>query len=149
MSKQYTVTEQTCRGTVNAFFTHFGEGDLQALIDLFSETVEFQVFGAPNVPWTGPRSTKKEIGEFFPLFGKHLTPPEEFTITSTLIDDEDAVVIGRNVFQVIATGKKFTNNFAIHFTVTDGKIVRYHMYEDSYAISVAFSSQSQPDVPVL
>lgn len=140
VSKQYTATEQTSRDTVNSFFTHFEEGNLPALIDLFSETVDFHVFGAPNVPWAGFRSTKTEIGEFFPLFGKHLGPPEEFVISSTLIDGEDAVVIGRNVFEVVSTGKKFTNNFAIHFTITDGKIARYHMHEDSYAISAAFPS---------
>jgi ketosteroid isomerase-like protein len=49
-------------------------------------------------------------------------------------------VTGHCVFGVLSTGKKFTNAFALHFTVTDGKIVRYHMYEDSHAISAAFAA---------
>jgi ketosteroid isomerase-like protein len=43
---------------------------------------------------------------------------------------------------VRATGRTFTNDFALHITVTDGLITAYHMYEDSHAISAAF-----PPVP--
>lgn len=133
-------TEQSTRGTVDAFFNHFGAGEFSALVDLFAEQVDFDVAGASNVPWTGTRSNKKEVSEFFPLFSKYLTAPEEFNLSTIIVDGEHAVATGRNVFGVLATGKKFTNDFAIHFTVSNGKIIRYHMYEDSHAISAAFTA---------
>jgi ketosteroid isomerase-like protein len=135
-----TATQGTTRETVDAFFTHFGSGDLPALLELFDDQVDLKVNGASRVPWTGPRSNKEELAEFFGLFGKHLTGAEEFALNITIVDGEHAVVTGRCVFGVLSTGKKFTNEFALHFTVTAGKIVRYHMYEDSHAISEAFTA---------
>jgi ketosteroid isomerase-like protein len=135
-----TATQLTTRETVDSFFARFGAGDLPALLDLFAEQVDFRVSGAPNVPWAGHRSSKEEIAEFFGLFGKHLTAPETFALDTTIVDGEHAVVTGNCVFGVLSTGKTFTNDFALHFTVTAGKIVRYHMYEDSHAISMAFTA---------
>lgn len=135
-----TAIQPTTRETVDAFFTRFGASDVPAMLDLFAERVDFNVAGAPNVPWAGRRSSKDEIAEFFGLFGKHLTSAEEFALNTTIVEGEHAVVTGRCVFGVLSTGKKFTNDFALHFTVTAGKIVRYDMYENSHAISAAFTT---------
>ena len=135
-----TAATRTTDETVDAFFAAFGAGDGQALLDQFADTVDFHVGGSPNVPWAGSRSTKDEIGEFFGLFPQLLSGPESFEITTRVTQGEDAVVIANCVFEVIATKKKFTNRYALHFTVTDGRIVRYHMYEDSYAIHEAFTA---------
>ncbi|GAB3661939.1 hypothetical protein GCM10027589_24570 [Actinocorallia lasiicapitis] len=128
----------TTRETVETFFARFGAG-APDLLDLFADTVDFDVPGAPTVPWTGPRTTKAEVAGFFPLFGEYLTPAEEFTLTGVLVDGDDAVATGRCVFGVISTGKTFTNAFALHFTIDNGKIIRYHMHEDSHAIATAFA----------
>lgn len=135
-----TDTKTTTTGTVDAFFAAFAAGDTDGLLELFAERVDFNVAGAPNVPWTGVRSTKKEIAEFFGMFGKLLTPPESFAITARITEGNDAVVIANCVFGVLATGKTFSNRYALHFTVIDGRIARYHMYEDSYAIYEAFTA---------
>jgi len=124
---------------VDSFFTRFGAGDIPGLLDLFADRIDFSVNGAPNIPWAGQRSERAELTEFFQSFGAVLTPPEEFTINTRVVEGDNAVVLGRNRFEVLATGKKFTNDFALHFTVEGGKITGYHMYEDSYAISSAFT----------
>ncbi|TDU04085.1 hypothetical protein EDD99_2539 [Streptomyces sp. 846.5] len=126
--------------TIDAFFENFGAGNLPALLDLFADTVDFNVAGAPNIPWAGRRSGRAEIAEFFGLFGEVLTPAESFAVNGRLVDGADGVVFATCVFGVLATGKKFTNSYALHVTVTDGRIVRYHMYEDSYAIAEAFAA---------
>jgi ketosteroid isomerase-like protein len=133
------ATAQTTHEIVDAFFARFGGGDLPGLLDLFADKVDFSVPGAPNVPWTGTRSGKDEIEDFFTTLGRELGPAEEFTIGTTVIQDGHAVVTGRCRFTVLSTGKPFVNEFALHFTVADAKIVGYRMYEDSHAISAAFT----------
>ncbi|MFH8562652.1 nuclear transport factor 2 family protein [Streptomyces sp. NPDC017988] len=135
-----TDTLKSTADTVDAFFEAFGSGNQSALLDLFADKVDFTVAGAPNVPWAGSRSTKEEIAEFFGLFGQVLTPPESFALTGRVTEGEHAVVFATCVFGVLATGKKFTNSYALHFTVVDGRIVGYRMYEDSYAIHEAFTA---------
>jgi ketosteroid isomerase-like protein len=130
-------TQQT-KDTVDAFFAGFGAGDLPATLELFTDRVDFRVSGDSRVPWTGERSSKDEIKEFFGMFGTLLTAPESFEITGTIVQDGDAVVLADCVFGVVETGKKFHNRYALHFGVEDGRITRYHMYEDSFAIAEAF-----------
>ncbi|MGP3989285.1 nuclear transport factor 2 family protein [Streptomyces sp. 3N207] len=135
-----TTAPATTREVVDAFFARFGAGDMPALLDLFADGVDFHVGGADNVPWAGDRTSKDEIAAFFASFGEHLTPAEEYAVTTTVIDGDHAVVIGHNRFGVLATGKTFTNHFALHITAVDGKITGYRMYEDSHAISEAFTA---------
>lgn len=125
---------------VDEFFTNFGAGNMTALLGQFADEVDFRVNGAANVPWAGKRSSRAEIEEFFGIFPQVLTAPEAFEITGKIAQGDDAVVFATCVFGVKATGKKFTNSYALHFTVTDGKISRYHMYEDSHAIAEAFAA---------
>lgn len=132
-----TMTTST-NDIVDAFFTHFGAGDTEALLNLFADDVDFRVNGAANIPWAGTRSNKTEIGEFFGVFPEVLTAPDEFELTGRIVQDSDAAVFARCIFGVKATGKKFENAYALHFTIADDKIVRYHMYEDSHAIAQAF-----------
>ncbi|MGW8768549.1 nuclear transport factor 2 family protein [Streptomyces sp. NPDC055815] len=127
------------RDVVDAFFARFGEGDMPALLDLFADGVDFHVAGAPNIPWAGSRTSMDAIAAFFASFGQHLTPAEEYVVATTVVDGAHAVVIGHNRFGVLTTGKTFTNHFALHLTVADGKITGYRMFEDSHAISEAFT----------
>ncbi|MEO3975631.1 nuclear transport factor 2 family protein [Streptomyces sp. CAU 1734] len=132
-------TSARTRDLVDAFFTRFGEGDLPALLDLFDDGVDFRVAGAPHVPWTGDRTGRDEIAAFFASFGRHLTPAIEYVVATTVVDGDHAVVIGHNRFGVLATGRIFTNHFALHITAADGRITGYRMYEDSHAIAEAFA----------
>ncbi len=131
----------SARSIVDAFLARFGSGDLPGLLELFADRVDFSVPGASNVPWTGNRSTKAEVTDFFTLLMTGgLTEAEAFDVDDTIVDGENVVIAGRSRFRVVATDKHFDNSFAIVFTVIDGLIARYHMHEDSHAISVAFTA---------
>ncbi|MGP3971211.1 nuclear transport factor 2 family protein [Streptomyces sp. 6N223] len=138
-----TTAVPTAREVVTSFFDRYGSGDIAGALDLFAEHVDFRVGGAANVPWVGGRSTKDEIADFFAVLGQELSPAEEFIIHTTVAEGQHVVVLGRSRFEVRATGRTFTNDFALHISVTDSGITVYHMYEDSHAISSAF-----PPAPV-
>ncbi|MEV7973959.1 nuclear transport factor 2 family protein [Cellulomonas sp. NPDC089187] len=132
------MTMTTAEAT-GALLQHYGAGELDALMDLFADTVDLDVPGAPHVPWTGARSDKAGARAFFDLLiNGGLTEPEAFDVHHIVVDGDQAVVLGRSRFRVTSTGRSFDNPFAIHVTVQDGKVVRYHMHEESYAIAEAF-----------
>jgi ketosteroid isomerase-like protein len=134
-----TNEHKPIQAVLDSFFEKFGKGDLPGLLELFAGTVDFNVSGSPNVPWTGRRSTRVEISQFFQILPKELAGPERFALKARLVDGTDAVVIAESVWRVLSTGKIFTSAYALHLTVEDGRITRYHMYEDSYAIAQAFT----------
>lgn len=131
------MSSRTTRETVDAFFAAFGAGDLHAVKSLFAPSFSFTVHGSPAVPWTGIRHHPDDLDEFFAAFAA-LGQAEEYTILHILTEDENAVALGRNRFPVLVTGKTFTNDFALHFTVQNGLITGYQMYENSYAVHHAF-----------
>ncbi|MET9967021.1 nuclear transport factor 2 family protein [Streptomyces sp. NPDC006356] len=135
-----TTATPTAGEVVASFFDRYGSGDIAGALDLFAEHVDFRVGGAANVPWAGGRSTKEEVADFFAVVGRVLSPAEEFTIHTTVAEGQHVVVLGRSRFGVRATDRTFTNDFALHITVTGSRITVYHMYEDSHAISSAFPS---------
>src|SRR4051794_10933013 len=134
-----TATTTSTDEVVDTFFTAFGSGDSETLLGLFSTPTDLRANGAPNVPWAGSHATSDEVAGFFGSFGTELDF-ESFDLHQRLSDGADAVAFATAVFRVKATGKKFTNDLAIHFTVADGKITRYHVYEDSFAIHEAFNA---------
>ncbi|MEV5509467.1 nuclear transport factor 2 family protein [Streptomyces orinoci] len=125
------------RTVIDEFFRRVGNGDIAGLGEFFAETVDLNVYGAEEVPWTGRRTTKAEAVAFFKTLPEYLQP-QEFSVAKVFIDGEDAVVLGRMVQKVKPTGLLFDSPFAFHFTVVDGKITRYIAYEDSLALARSF-----------
>ncbi|RLV10086.1 hypothetical protein CTZ27_02300 [Streptomyces griseocarneus] len=127
------------RAVVDEFYRRVGSGDITTLGELFADEVDWYVYGAEEVPWTGRRSTRAEAVEFFRTLPDQLEP-QEYTVSRILVDGEDAVALGHMRQIVKATGEIFDSPFAFHFTVVAGKITRYIPYEDSLALARAFGA---------
>ncbi|WP_308011877.1 nuclear transport factor 2 family protein [Actinacidiphila acidipaludis] len=125
---------------VQGFFTAFGSGDLDSLLALFADEVDWDVPGAPSVPWTGRRTTKAELAEFFAVAGQEVAATEEFAVDTVVAQGVTAVALGRFTHVIRRTGKKFSSQFALHVTVADGRITLYHMFEDGHAAAEAFAA---------
>lgn len=130
------VTSRTPSQLVTELFHHVATDDVSAAAALFADSVDFAVPAAPGVPWIPAVDSPEGMAEFFTLLPKHLDR-RQFEVTKVLADDEDAVVLGHLVSTVRATGHDIVTRFAIHLGVRDGRIHRYHMYEDSWAVAQA------------
>jgi ketosteroid isomerase-like protein len=131
-----TTILASTKDIIEAFFARFGAGDADGVLELFADEVDFNVAGAYFVPWTGPRTDKAGVSEF--LTAAAAVEPQEFVVEQILADGGAGVALGHFTHRVLATGKTFSSRFALHVTVEDGLISRYHMFEDSYAIAEAF-----------
>jgi uncharacterized protein len=49
-------------------------------------------------------------------------------------------VIGHVSQRLKSNGRAFTIPFALHLTVSDGRITRYHVYEDSLTVAEAVTA---------
>lgn len=127
-------TPDTTRQTIESFFRRLSSGE--DVSDIFAESVDHYVPGAEAVPWTGRRSTRAEVAEFFGMLREYLEP-RSFDLTQLIVQDYEAVALGRFAYRVRSNGRPFEGQFALHLTVADGLITRYHMYEDSYALERA------------
>ncbi|MFG1711312.1 nuclear transport factor 2 family protein [Nonomuraea sp. M3C6] len=135
------------RGVVEELLRRMAEGDHHRTAQLFAESIDWHlnwpVEGHPAVPWIRPRSSRADVTDHFQSLESHHVPELNGTsVTQILVDGTHAVVFGKIAQTVRASGTAYTSPFALHLTVEDGLITRYHVYEDSLTVALALSTQT-------
>ncbi|GAA3188180.1 hypothetical protein GCM10010486_65870 [Nonomuraea roseoviolacea subsp. carminata] len=122
-----------------AYLDAFGDGDVDSALGLLSQDVIWHVDGAPGVPTVGLRQGRDRVAQWIADFPSTFEPRggQIFTVTG---HGDEAVVCGRFHLLVRATGRTVEGDYAIRFTVRDGKIGRYQIFEDSLALAAAFDT---------
>ncbi len=143
-SDTYEVVEELLR--------RMAEGDHDRTAELFAEPVDWRLSwpteGHPAVPWIRPRSSRAEVADHFRSLEAHHVPELNGTsVTRILVDGTHAVVLGEIAQTVRADGTAYTSPFALHLTVEDGLVTRYHIYEDSLTVARALSPQTGTQNP--
>lgn len=95
--------------TVQRLFVLLAEGKSAEAAALFADSAE------------GMRT-------FFELLQTHVQA-KEFELRQVIAEGDDVVLIGRMVSEVKKTGRDIDNAFALHTTVREGRITRYHLYD--------------------
>ncbi|MCC5575045.1 nuclear transport factor 2 family protein [Microtetraspora sp. AC03309] len=135
------------RHVVDELLRRMAEGDHDRTAELFAEPIDWQLSwpaeGHPAVPWIRPRSSRTDVADHFRSLEAH-HPPElnRTSVTRILVDGTHAVVLGEIAQTVRAGGTAYTSPFALHLTVEDGLVTRYHIYEDSLTVARALSAQT-------
>jgi ketosteroid isomerase-like protein len=79
------------------------------------------------------------VPEFLKTMWSHFrTDQSTASIDRIVVEGEEAVALGTFSHVANTTGRRFTTPVAMHLTVRDGRIVRVHLYEDTYAVARAF-----------
>ncbi|MGK5677330.1 nuclear transport factor 2 family protein [Micromonospora sp. URMC 106] len=133
------------RAVVEELLRRVGDGDPDRIADLFAEQVDWQldwpVEGHPAVPWIRPRSTRADVADHFrALDAFHVPDKRGGSVARILVDGKDAVVLAEISQTVKATGRAYTFPIALHVTVEEGQIIRYHVYEDSLTVAQALAN---------
>lgn len=124
--------------TIQNYFDAFKQGDIEKALSLLTDDVIWHVDGDTNVLSIGLMSGKEQVGKWINHFPNILTPIN-FNINQTLINGNEAVVLGDFRYRVNKTGHLISSDLAIHFTLRNNKIARYHIFEDSLLLSQSFN----------
>jgi len=104
---------------------------------LFITDVRFEVPGDVGaLPWIGRKNGRRAASDFFRDV-RCLIEQVSFDVQGILVDEDRAVIVGELASRVKLTGKVIESAFAIILNVTDDKITRFQMLEDSFAVSRA------------
>lgn len=133
------TTETKNIETVQALYAAYGRGDLQGVLELLDEDVTWGIdsVAAGEVAPYGIARGKSGVAKFFAAWADnaefHSFTPHEY------------IAAGDHVFNhlkyhgvVKATGKVIQNFSIQHWTLKNGKIVRWRGYEDTAATRDAF-----------
>ena len=134
------------RETVDEFLRGVAAGDPERIGQLFADEVDWKLDWpdgdyTQTVPWIRHRSTRVDAADNFREIAEHHVPGEsDARVHAVLVDGADAVVLGEVAHTAKPTGRAYVAAFALHLTVVDGLITRYHIYEDSLAVAQAFGA---------
>lgn len=116
-----------------------GESTPEELAERFTEDVDWFIPGNTElVPWIGERNGRAEVANFYTELGQQTTL-EMFEIDTIIGEGDRCVVLGNLRTRANDTGRYMVTDFAYDIAVEDGLINRYHMHEDSWAVSEALA----------
>jgi pimeloyl-ACP methyl ester carboxylesterase len=122
---------------VQAYFTAFASGNVDAALALMSEDVIWHVDGDAGVSTAGLLQGREQVRCWLDDFPRHFTP-RVFVIDKLLEHDEDVVALGRFRHTVQDTRRTVGSDLAIRFCVRGGHIARYQIFEDSALLARSF-----------
>ena len=124
---------------VQGAYEAFGRGDVEAILDRLDDSVVWKgVYGAgPHVPTAGERRGKAQVSEFFDQVAQHVNfsrfEPNEFIASGNKV-----VALGHYT-ATTPVGKTFDADFAMVFTLQNGKVTGFQEFSDSAAVNAAYA----------
>ncbi len=125
------------REVVEAVYAAFARGDLPGVLACLDERVDWRFPGAPAVPYGGRYVGIDAVAQFFQILLDHVEFPR-FETRDFAVEGDTVLVRGGETGRIKASGALFENDWAMVWTVHNGKIAALQSYEDTAAIVAAF-----------
>ena len=133
-----TSTKEQMISLVKSGFDDFLKGNIPALMDKFTDDIDWGIYTNPDIPFAKGYKGKAATAQFF----KDLDNSVNFNVFSPgkFYADEDMVFVKTHeVATVKSTGKSYDHEVLMTFKIRDGKICEFFAYGDTAAQSRAFA----------
>ncbi len=89
-----------------------------------------------TVPWIGRKHGRAGAADFYRQIQQRIIS-EKFVVSDILADGNRVIALGELASRIRETGKLIETEFAFDLTVEDGQVIRFRMFEDSFAVAQA------------
>ena len=117
-------------------YAAFGRRDIQGLLALFAEDIEW-ISPGEGLPLAGTYRGRAGAANFFQKLSETVEfsafEPREF-----MAEGDRVLVVGWDSGRVKATNKSFEGHWVMAFTVRNGKVTNFREYTDTLATARAF-----------
>jgi len=139
------MSEKRNIDVVQDVYEKFKGGDIKALLNLLSDDIEWQLPEIENVPFAGKRRGHEQMGQFFASL-VDTQEVQHFAPREFIADGDRVVALGHYAWRVKSTGREFGGDFAHVFTLSNGKVIRFHEYMDTAAAAAAHRRDNYEEV---
>ncbi|MEO3434535.1 alpha/beta fold hydrolase [Inquilinus sp. CAU 1745] len=123
---------------VQRYFAAFGASDIDAAMACVHSDAIWHVDGDPAVGTVGIIRGREAVRRWLKRFPDSFRPLA-FSVERMIADGADVIALGRFRHRVVPTRAIVDSDFAIRFTIRDGLIARYQIFEDSFLIGRALA----------
>jgi hypothetical protein len=135
------MSEQTNTKFVQEAYAAFGRRDIEGLLGMMTETIDWHTLGVDELPMGGLRKGKPEVARFFKEVGDSWEF-ERFEPRQFVAQGDMVAVIGFSSGTSKGAGRRFSAEWVHVFTVRDGKVTRFREYTDTSELIGAFSAKT-------
>ena len=127
---------------VKTAYAAFGRGDIQGLLAMFAEDIEWITPGE-GLPWAGTYRGHAAVAHFFQKLSELVefssVEPREF-----VAEGDRVLVVGFDSWRAKATNRTFEGHWVMAFTVRNGKVTNVREYVDTLGVARAFEMVPAP-----
>jgi len=136
------MAEQENTEIVKGIYEAFGRGDIPAILSSLADNIEWIVAGREDgIPYAGTYRGRDGVGQFFSVLGDNigysLFEPREF-----IAQGDRVAVFGHYQGTVKPSGNSVEAEWAMSWTLQDGKATKFRAYDDTAAVVAAFTMPS-------
>jgi ketosteroid isomerase-like protein len=124
---------------VRAGYADFVTGNIPGVLGRFADDITISIAGAPEVPYAGTYRSRDEVAGFFQKLDANVVisvfEPREY-----FVNGDRVVTLGHYEGSVRQNGRAFGGDWAMAWTVRDGKIVAMQELTDPSELKKGFAS---------
>jgi ketosteroid isomerase-like protein len=140
--KENMMRNQENKQLVMEGYKRFQNKDIAGLLELFADDIEWVGLRSEAIPFSGDYHGKQQTAQFFTLMDQAQEAlqfePQEF-----IAEGDKVVVTGQAKWAVKSNGQTYESPWVHIFTIRDGKVARFHQFNDTAAAVEAFRPYQQ------
>ncbi|MGW2689996.1 nuclear transport factor 2 family protein [Streptomyces sp. NPDC001414] len=136
-----SASTEASREVAGKFLGLLAEQDASGIQELFANEIDWYVPGSADLPWTGRRTRREEVSEYFhTMWPVYVPGKSDAAVEGLLVDGKDVVILGTFTHTIVSNGRQFTTPVALRLVIEDGKITRLALYEDTLLVAESFQA---------
>ena len=124
------MSEQANEQLVRNLYDAFGRGDIQTMLNALADDVDWYDPGPPAVAHAGRYRGREDVLRFFSRIGESLEI-ETFQPTEFIVQGDRVIALGSIRAKAKQTGLVYDNEWAMSWTLRDGRVTKWQIYEDT------------------
>lgn len=128
--------EQSNIDIINKIYRDFLAGDMDAVLAAFADDIDwnsrFNWPGGPEeLPYVGRRLGRSDVAKALDQFRAGIVYEQSTADNHYVVAGNRVIVTGQDIRRVLATGERTENRWSMVWTIEDGKVVHFRVYQDT------------------
>lgn len=124
---------------VQRLYADFVRGDIPSILAALDPAVEWINAGSAIIAYAGTRHGSAQVQEFFVALDASVEV-RTFEPREYLAQGDRIVAFGRWTGRAKATGREYASDWAMAWTIKNGRVTAFRSYEDTEAMAAAFTA---------
>jgi ketosteroid isomerase-like protein len=124
---------------VQDIYAAIGRSDMPAVLGRMAEDIEIHLPGPSEIPFAGTYRGHDGVGHFFQALGANVRwDTRKLEAREFIAQGDQVVVLGHETLTAEPTGRSWDTDWAMVWTLREGKVARLREFHQTDAIAAAY-----------